>query len=256
MSGFRRINRGRWHSYEIDGRKAPGVTTLIGAGIPKPALIAWAARCAGECAADNLDLLTTMDHDAVVDFVKGESDRRKNFAGVKGTQIHGLAQRIASGEPVEVPESARGYVDAYLAWMDDWAPEVLHTEAAIASRRWWYAGTFDLLVRLRGDLCSLVDIKTGGSGVWPETCLQVAAYRAAETMLIGKLETAMPETQAGHALWLGEGGEYEFLPVESGPDIFAVFLHVAHVAAFMDRAKADKEALIGLPLAPPEEVPA
>lgn len=248
---FRRINRGKWHSYEDGGRKVPGVTTMIGKGTPKPNLIAWAARCAGECAADNLDLLATMDHAAVVDFVKGESDRRKNFAGVKGSQVHALAQRIAADEPVEVPEAISGYVDAYLAWMGDWQPEVLAVEAPVISRRWWYAGSFDLLARLPGELISLIDIKTGGSGVWPETCLQIAAYRHAEVMLDGKKEVPMPATGAGHALWLGQGGEYEFLPVASGEEEFATFLHVAYVAAFMG---LDKEDLIGLPLAAPEGV--
>lgn len=256
MTAFRRINRGRWHSYEIDGVKAPGVTTLIGAGVPKPALIGWAAKMAGECAARDIDLLARMNAAEVVSYVAGESDRRKNRAGVKGTEVHGLAQRIAAGEPVEVPEEVRGYVDAYLAWMDDWRPEIIRTEAAVASRTWWYAGTFDMLARLPDGRVSLIDIKTGGSGVWPETCLQVTAYRHAEVMLDGKLEVPMPATDVGHALWLGEGGEYEFLPVESGPDIFAVFLHVAHVGAFMTRAKDHKDSLIGLPLAPPEEVPA
>ena len=61
----------------------------------------------------------------------------------------------------------------------------------------------------------------------------------------------MPATDAGYALWLGDDGSYELLPVESGADIFAVFLHAAHVAAFCGRPKDD---LIGLPL--PAPVPA
>jgi hypothetical protein len=46
-----------------------------------------------------------------------------------------------------------------------------------------YAGTLDLLARIRSAPgTSLLDIKTGNSagGVWPETRLQLAAYRYAE----------------------------------------------------------------------------
>ena len=40
----RRINHGRGHYYEVDGHRVDGVTTVIGDGIPKPALIDWASR--------------------------------------------------------------------------------------------------------------------------------------------------------------------------------------------------------------------
>lgn len=255
MSSFRRINRGRWHSYELDGSRVTGVTTLIGKGVPKPNLIDWAARMAGEYTADHLDELVGMrERAAVVDVVKNAHARARNFAAAKGTEIHGYAQRILAGEPVEVPEAVQGYVDAYVAWLEDWEPEALAVEAAVGSRRWWYAGTFDLVARFRNpDMVSLIDVKTGGSGVWPETCLQVAAYRAAEVMLQGGREVPMIPTTAGHALWLADDGTYEFLPLESGPDVFAVFLHVAHVAGFMGR---DKDDLIGLPLAAPERAEA
>jgi len=246
---FRRVQRGRWHSYELDGRRVPGVTTLIRDGIPKPNLLDWAARIAAEYAADHIDDISRLERDAAIDLIKNAHSRARNFGGAKGTEIHGIAQRLASGEQIDVPETIAGYVDAYLAFIDDWQPTVLALEAPIVNRRWFYGGSFDLLAGLRGGATSLLDIKTGGSGVWPETCLQIAAYRHAETMLDDAgAEQPMPATDAGHALWLGDDGHYELVPVESGDDIFAVFLHVAHVAAFMNRAKDD---LIGLPLATP-----
>jgi hypothetical protein len=249
---FRRVQRGKWHSYELDGRRLPGVTTLIRDGLPKPNLIDWAARDAAGIAHDRMDDLARLERDAFIGAIVGERAGRRREAGVKGTEIHGHAQQLAGGEQVDVPETVAGYVDAYLAFVDDWQPEPIAVEGPCVNRRWRYAGTFDLLARLRGELVSMVDIKTGGSGVWPETCLQIAAYRAAEAMLDADgREVPMPVTDAGHALWLGDDGTYELLPVESGPDIFSVFLHVCHVAGFMDRKKDD---LIGLPLAAPTEV--
>jgi len=250
---FQRVQRGKGHSYQLDGVKLPGVTTLINGGVPKPALIDWAARVAAEFTADHVDELSRMgDRAAIVDLVKGAHRRSTNAAAAKGTEIHGLAQRLASGEAIDVPVEIEGYLDGYVAFVDDWAPEVIALEAPIVNRRWFYGGTFDMLARLRDGSVSLIDIKTGGSGVWPEACLQIAAYRAAESLLDADgHEVPMPATTAGHALHLKDDGSYELLPVESGPDIFAVFLHCAHVAGFTKRRKDD---LIGLPLDRPVKV--
>jgi len=248
MSTFRRIQRGRWHSYQLDGRKVPSVTRLIGDGAPKPNLIDWAARSAAEYAADNIDQISGLERDAAVDLIKSAHRRSTSKAAAKGTEIHRLAEQLAAGETVEVPETVVGYVDAYSAFLDDWQPEFAALEAALLHRRWLYAGTLDALARLAG-VDAVIDIKTGGSGVWPETCLQLAAYRHAEVILDEHgAEHPMPATTAGYALWLQDDGSYELLPVESGPDMFAIFLHVCHVAAFMGREKDD---LIGVPMLAP-----
>jgi hypothetical protein len=205
---------------------------------------------AAEYAADHLDEIAPLDRDAAVDLIKNASNRAKNFAAAKGTEIHNLAQRVTAGEPVEVPDAIAGYVDAYLAFLSDWSYQAIATEGSCASRRWQYAGAFDTMGTLAGQM-AIIDIKTGGSGIWPETCLQVAAYRHAEiTLDEGGREIPMPTVDAGYGLWLTDTG-YELLPLECGPDIFAVFLHAGHVTAFSDRKKDD---LIGLPLATPEAV--
>ena len=246
---FRRIQRGRWHSYELDGQRIPGVTTLIRDGIPKPALIDWAARATAEYAADHIDDLSRLERDAAVDLLKTAHRRSTTAAAAKGTEIHGIAQAITEGRTVDVPDTVTGYVDAYLAYIGDWQPEPIAIEAPVINRRWRYAGTLDLLEHLPDIGPAVVDVKTGGSGIWPETCLQIAAYRSAEHWLDpDNREQPMPATVAGFGLWLSDDGTYELLPVESGPDIFNVFLHVAHVAAFQGRKKDD---LIGMPLAAP-----
>jgi len=252
MSGFRRVKRGKWWSYELDGKRLPSVTTLISKGVPKPNLIDWAARAAAEWAADNVDDNSRLDRGPAVDVIKSAHSRSRNLAAAKGTDIHGIAQALAEVQVVDIPDTVAGYVDAYLAFLGDWQPDVVALEAAIVSKRWRYAGTFDLVAWLRAihpDRPVLIDIKTGGSGVWPETCLQLAAYRHAEFYLdpAGN-EQPMPATAGGYALWLGDDGTYELLPVQSDDDIFAAFLHAAHVATFCGREKDD---LIGLPLPAP-----
>jgi len=251
-SRFRRVKRGRWWSYELDGHKLPSVTRLIGDGVPKPNLIDWAARAAAEWAADNVDEISRLDRAAAIDVIKNAHNRTKQYGAAKGTDIHRQAQALALGDTVEVPEAIAGYVDAYVAFLSDWSPEVIAVECALVSRRWAYAGTFDLLMGLpdiSAEAPCMVDVKSGGSGVWPETCLQLAAYRHADAYVDADgAEQPMPATGGGYALWLADDGTYELLPVQSGPDLFATFLHVAHVAAFAGR---ERDELIGLPLEAP-----
>jgi hypothetical protein len=246
---FRSIQRGKWHSYELDGQRIPSVTALISAGTPKPNLIDWAAKSAAEYAADNLDTLARLERDAIVDAIKTAHRRTTTAAALKGGEIHATCEQLLAGKTAEYPAEHEGYINSYMQWLEDWGPQVIAVEAPVCNRRWRYGGRFDLLAQLDGQQ-GIVDVKTGGSGVWPETCLQLAAYRAAETMLDpNNQEIPMPDTQMGWALWLRDDG-YELLPVECGFDVFAVFRHVAHVAAWMERAKT-KDNLIGLPLAPP-----
>ena len=244
---FRRIKRGRYWSYELDGKRPRSFTTIIREGVPKPNLIDWAARMSAEYAADNLDDLLRLDRDAAVDTIKTAHRRNTNAAMAKGTEIHGIAEKLATGIDVEVPEPIAGYVDGYLRFVDEWKPQPHAIEVAVANRKWQYAGTADAVAHL-DDMLVLLDIKTGGSGVWPETCLQVAAYRFAEVMLDrdGR-EVPMPQTDGGFALWLSDAGTYELLPLECGPDVFSAFVHASRVAEFMGR---DKDDLIGLPRDP------
>jgi hypothetical protein len=62
MPGTRRVNSGRGHSYLLDGQKVDGVTTVIGNGIPKPALINWAAGTIASYVGERLDVDTTTGH--------------------------------------------------------------------------------------------------------------------------------------------------------------------------------------------------
>ena len=57
VADFRRRNYGRGHSYYLGDRRLDGVTTLISNGLPKPALVNWAARTAAEKAVNEWDAL-------------------------------------------------------------------------------------------------------------------------------------------------------------------------------------------------------
>ncbi|HRE00728.1 MAG TPA: hypothetical protein PLV68_05480, partial [Ilumatobacteraceae bacterium] len=47
-------NYGKGHGYFLDGEKVRGVTTIIGDGIPKPALLDWSAKMTAQFVVNRL----------------------------------------------------------------------------------------------------------------------------------------------------------------------------------------------------------
>ena len=241
---LRRYETARGHWYQLDGVKIDGVTTLISQGLPKPALPYWAARCVAEYVADNLGAVNAMaeaGRDALVAALKEVPWAQRDAAAVRGTEVHTLAERLIRGEEVEVPEHLAGHVEAYVKFLDQWKPEPIIVEAPVGSRRWRYAGTVDMVVRLPDGRRVIADIKTTSSGIWPETAYQLAAYRFAEFYVdAAGQEQPMPQVDAGYAIWVRADG-YDVIPVECGEHVFKTFLHIAWVA----RAARDAKNLIG-----------
>ena len=248
MSGrTARINRGRGHSYLLDGQPVIGVTTAISKGAPKPTLPGWAAREVAGFALDNLNTITTLDRDASFDLLTGAPWRERDKAARRGTEVHTLAERLGNGEEVEVPDELAGHVDAYLEWLERWNPAVNLAEAVVINRRWRYMGTLDLVANIDGLGKCLIDLKTTRSGVFPETAFQLAAYRHAETWLHGGVERPMPQVDWTGVLWVRADGA-DLVPVAAGPDEFRQFLYVKQTAEwFTDRA----DRVIGPTVPPP-----
>jgi hypothetical protein len=250
--GIVRRERGRSHSYEIDGVRAEGVTTLIGDGIPKPALTKWAAKSVAEYVADaNPEFLENLRYDgrdALVDYLKNVPWNRAKAAAARGTEVHGYAERLMDGEEIEVPDALAGHVESCVRFMDEWQPKKVLVETTVASRTWNYAGTLDLVADLPDGQRCLFDYKTTASGIYPETALQLAAYRYAEAY-IGDDGTEMPMREVGidccKAVWVRADG-YDVIPLDTGPAVFQVFLHAAAVA----RASKTMREWVGVPEVP------
>jgi hypothetical protein len=238
---IRRINRGRGHSYEIDGRKADGVTTLIGDGMPKPALINWAANTTAAYAVDHWDELAEATPSIRLETLKKARYSELDLAGKRGTEVHDLAEKLAHDQEVDVPDELAGYVESAVRFLDEWKPETLLTETVVASRKWGYAGTFDLLMRLPDGRTVLADWKTTRSGIWGETALQLGAYANADVHLASDGEHPMDDLgiDTGMAVWIrADGYDVYEVDLEQG---FKVFTHVMWVAR---QAKGMKERLI------------
>lgn len=242
----KRVDRGKSHTYSIDGMAAMGVTTAINKGMPKPALPYWAARTVAEHVADlddeKIAYLRSFGRDRMAQVLKGVPWAQRDAAAARGTEVHQFAEKLIHGEEVHVPDELAGHVEAAAAFMDAWKVKPLLVERVVASRVHMYAGTFDMVGELPGGRRVLFDYKTGKSGIWPETALQLAAYRWADCYLAdgeladGELEIPMRDVEIDEAMavWVRADG-YDVVPVNTGPEVFRAFVDVLKVARLSER---------------------
>jgi hypothetical protein len=228
------VDRGRGHTYLLDGEKIDGVTTLLSNGLPKPQLTNWAARSVAEHCFANRSEMASWDERRYVDDAKSAPWRDRDAAARRGTEVHAIAEQIASGKTVDVPEELQGHVDQYMQFLDDHNPTYAALERSVFSRTHRYAGTFDAVAHIdsMGDGNTLLDLKTSRSGPFGEVALQLAAYRWAEFWLDDKAaEHPMAELDIRQCavLWV-TNDSYELRPVESDETVHRTFLYVATVA--------------------------
>jgi hypothetical protein len=186
---IRRITRGKNHHYEdADGRRVPGVTTILGSGLPKPQLINWAGTATAQGAVDNWDTLSELPPAARLKALENIRYEVTNKAKNRGTQVHLYAEALVQGIEVKgVPDELRPYVENYVRFIDAWKLDPILVEVVIANYTYGFAGTLDLVADLTGPTGErerwLLDIKTGEKGIYAETALQLAAYRFSEFYL-------------------------------------------------------------------------
>jgi len=227
------------HNYRLDSKPVKGVTTLINAGYPKPALPRWSAKTVAEFVADRPDqveALRAMGRAPMIDALKAVPWESRDVAAARGTDVHALADRIIHGQEVTPPEHLLGYVQGYIDWLDKHDVEVLHTERPVANRKWWYAGTFDAIARIGADVW-LLDWKTS-TGVYGDNALQLSAYRGAEFLIdLQGNELAMPPVDRIGIVHIRPDGS-DLYEVRDPEAAWKDFLHVAWLAKAKDRIDA------------------
>lgn len=250
---IRRINRGRGHSYTIDGQKAMGVTTAIGAAWPQPWMGPWSAKCVAQAAVDmepeDWAALRRQGRDAAVTLLKGAPNRQRDTAAARGTDVHKIAEKVQAGEEVAVPERLYGHVESVVKFLDQWRVRPVLAEKVVGSYKHLYAGTFDLVADLPDGRRVLFDYKTSSS-VKETTAMQLAAYRYADFYVAGDLDLELAVEEIGidecMAVHVRADG-YDVHKLDTGPEVFHAFLHVMRVA----QAHQNSENWVGYPLARP-----
>jgi hypothetical protein len=218
--------------------KVQGVTTILSDGIPKGGLMSWAAEQAAQYAITNwkeLSGLKLLERAKRIQFAWKEE---RDAAAGRGTQIHKLAEQLIHGEKVDIPEGLEGHVEACVAFLNQYQPEPVLTEAAIVNRTVGYAGTLDLVADMLGHRY-LLDWKTG-KNVYAETALQLAAYARGEHYLdAAKNELPLADIgiQRAAVVHLRADG-FDVYPMTITEPVFTLFRHVAYVARWV---KWDKD---------------
>ena len=236
---FKRVNYGRGHGYKDgNGNKIPGVTTILGAGLAKPALMAWGIKSVAQYAIDHWDDLAAKPVSARLEELKGSPYADRDAAANRGTEVHSYAERLMRGEEVTPPDAIRGHVESYVKFLDEWEPEPVLVEASVANFRVGYAGSLDMVVKIPklGDGLFIADIKTSRSGIFGEVAFQLAAYANAEWYLKDGEMKYMPEIDRGLAIHVRADG-YDVYELPIGREVFRQFEYIAQVAKAVELAK-------------------
>lgn len=154
----REINGARFYPVKSGNRTDwyPSVTTILSI-INKPGLNFWRGKLGNR-----------------------EAEEISKEARELGTQVHAGCRRInEGGMPDDENPRVQELLISYFSWFRDAVEEVYLVETPVFSHRYRYAGTPDMVCRLRGDTCrTLMDIKTSKS-IWEDMELQLAGYELA-----------------------------------------------------------------------------
>jgi len=242
----KRVERGRYHYYtDADNHRIPGVTTILGDGLPKPQLINWAGNATAEAAINRWDELADMPPAQRLTTLQKARYDVTNKAKNKGTLVHGYAEQLVQGHTVEgIPDELRGYTEAYVRFIDAWKLDPILVEVVIVNYSIGYAGTLDLVAEITTPTGEretwLLDIKTGEKGIWPETALQLAAYRNAEFYVDADgNEQPMPKVDGTAAIHVTPDDAH-LIPTVSERDQFMMF----RIAQKIYEYDKDKDGLI------------
>lgn len=240
-----------------DAQRLWSVTTLIGAGTPKEALIGWAARVTAERAYDKAATLEAMraddDRDAAIKWLTDARWEKSGSAALRGTTVHSFIEAYALGQTPEVHPDLEPYNQQILRFLDDHQPEFEAAESPVYNLTLGYAGTMDMILVVGGKRC-IVDAKTTDKPLdarsrppYGEVALQLAAYAHAEVVGVSpavmrthnsrryyEYDPAlayepMPELDGALALVVSPY-DYRLIPVRLDDEVWRAFLAVREVA--------------------------
>ena len=157
---------------DADGKRIPGVTTVIGRFKESGALIRWAYNRGKE----GEELYESRDKAATA----GTAAHELCEAHINGdVLVAGGEQTSRAREVANVPDEMWPLVwssfQAYLAWERQTKLEIIDTERSLVSEL-GYGGTYDAIGEIDGKLC-LLDWKTSNA-VYGDHIYQLAAYKS------------------------------------------------------------------------------
>lgn len=156
-----------YYADHTTGDRLRSVTTILGGGVPKPALIHWAGNMVADSAIEHLPALVAASRnpDALVEFrswlTKAHTRKRDERAEVGGL-VHKVIESRLLGTPlpeaikvgdtewaVDGPELAP-FLEHFLQFEADWQPRWTASEMVVANPEHGWAGTLDYLIGAEG----------------------------------------------------------------------------------------------------------
>lgn len=249
------VNAGKSHWYRRtdNGARVPGVTTLTGAGMPKPGLMKWYAEVVAAYAVDHREELALMGPVEAYKFLCKVPHMTSGKAAVRGSTVHGIADRLSHGETVDIPDGLEGYVQSAVAFLKEFDFQVWYTEVVVhdAEDHGW-AGKIDAIGTLMfpelpeydrydrdddGRIPALIDYKTKAGGIWGDDAYQLGPYRWAKKMILHDgTEIDMPQVSFTGGVHLTPDG-YSLIPLETPKSVYRDFLHLKEVARIVEQAR-------------------
>jgi hypothetical protein len=251
MPNKSRISRrefGSGHVYSLDGRRCPGVTTIIRNSSPAGGLLNWYGRQAAEWALTHYDARETLGDAEWVKACSKAADGARDSAAERGRAIHDAADKLIDGQPIEVAAEIADRARLIVDFLDTWRANVLARECVVFHTGHRFAGQFDVIAELADGARWLIDYKTG-SGIYPDVALQLAAYRNAEYIVWNGEDRKMPTVDRTGVLHVTEN-DWHLIPVDTGPEVWAAFLNAIPLYRFHGTKYGYDR--IGEPLAHPD----
>lgn len=108
----------------------------------------------------------------------GISEKTLARAADKGSSVHNSIENWLKFGIDDIPEEHRPYFDGFLAWWNEYQPEVIASEVKTYHKLMRYGGTIDLLAFIGGKL-TLIDFKTTYRVLEKSCGVQLEAYAQA-----------------------------------------------------------------------------
>lgn len=235
-----------YHEYQLDGRKVPSVTSIISKALAKPGLVNAAAKEAALWAARNVALLgDVLEPDAWVREATAAPRTEWNKRADDGRRLHTLAESLVYGQPMAteidgapVPDHVRDMAAQLARFFDAFHVEPMAHESMCFHDSYRYAGRWDLVARL-DKTTWILDYKTGASGIYPETSLQLCAYGYATHYVKDDEDRPVSELdiERAGAVWVRPDA-WSLIPVRFDRPVHGTFLHMGAAASWASMPKS------------------